>query len=316
MSRERSHRPHMTRLLAFVFVGTSVASVASMRAARAQVNEGMQRLARQLMPYAEQGAMHTPKRVTLNGQTIQLATGTTPDSVSTVLDWYETQCARRAGGLTREMARANPAFGSAEFNALWTRLGRRAGAFEVMRGGDAQGGYVACLDMGGDDVRGGALSQRLRAFVDSGDLSRLGNMRYAYVQRVSTGTRIVTVATDGRFDLLRMFPERGDAPGRDVDGLARFPAMRRVLSAQEEGVANTLGMYSVQAPLARVREWYRRELPSRGWRLADLPRDRRLPPEIESHRATTAIFERGQAQLYLVFDERGGTTSMMSIASL
>lgn len=315
MARQKTHRPHMTRLLAFVFVGTSVASVASMRAARAQVNEGMQRLARQLMPYAEQGAMHSPKRVLLNGQTLQLASGTTQDGVGAVLDWYETQCARNGGGLTREMARANPAFGSAAFNALWARAGRRTANFEVMRSGDERGGYVACLDMGGD-VRGNALTRRIQSFVSSGDLSRLGNMRYAYVQRVSSGTRIVTVATDGRFDLLRMFPERGDAPGRDVDGLSRFPGMRRLLSAQEEGVANTLGMYSVQAPLAEVRDWYRRTLPSRGWTLAELPRDRRLPPEIESHRATTATFERGQAQLYLVFDERNGTTSMMSIAGL
>lgn len=314
MARQKTHRPHMTRLLAFVFVGASVASVASMRAARAQVNEGMQRLARQLMPYAEQGAMHTPKRVLLNGQTIQLATGTTQDNVGAVLDWYETSCARRGGGLTREMARVNPVFGSAAFNEVWTRVGRRTGSFEVIRNGDERGGYVACLDMGGEDLESGALTQRIQAFVRSGDLSRLGHMRYAYVQRVSSGTRIVTVATDGRFDLLRMFPERGDAPGRDVDGLGRFPGMRRVLSAQEEGVANSLGMYAVRAPLSEVRDWYRRTLPSRGWSLSELPRDRRLPAEIESQRANTATFERGQAQLYLVFDEHNGTTSMMSIA--
>jgi len=316
MARQNGKRPHLTRLLAFVFVGTSVASLASMRAARAQVNEGMQRLARQLMPYAEQSAMHTPKRVTLNGQTIQLATGTTRDGVAAVLDWYETQCARRGGGVTRELARSHEGFGSAAFNALWSTVGRRTGTFEVIRDGDSDGGYVACLDMGGDDVRGDALTRRIQAFVDSGDLSRLGDMRYAYVRRGSSGTRVVTVATDGRFDLLRMFPERGDAPGNDVAGLARFPGMRRVLSAQEEGVANVLGMYSVRAPLAQVRQWYRSNLPGNGWTLADLPRDRRLPAEIEAHRETTAIFERGQSQLYLVFDERDGVTSMMSIAGL
>lgn len=316
MAKPFGHRPHLTRLLTFVLVGASVASVAAMRSARAQVNEGMQRLARQLMPYAEQSAMHSPKRVLLNGQTLQLATGTTRDTVTAVLDWYETQCARRGGGLTREIARANPAFGSAAFNELWARAGRRTANFEVMRDGDERQGYVACLDMGGDDLRGNALSQRIQAFVNSGDLSRLGNMRYAYVQRTSSGTRIVTVATDGRFDLLRMFPATGDAPGHDIDGLGRYPSMRRVLSAQEEGVANTLGMYTVNAPLAQVRDWYRQTLPARGWSLSELPRDRRMPAEVESQRAYTATFERGQQQLYLVFEERNGTTSMMSIAGL
>lgn len=316
MASIRGHRPHLTRLLTFVLVGAGVASVASMRAARAQVHEGMERLARQLMPYAEQSAMHAPKRVILNGQTIQLATGTTRDGVGAVLDWYETQCARRSGGVTRELARGDRGFSSAAFNAFWTSMGRRTGSFEVFREGDERGGYVACVDMGRDDVRGDELSRRIRAFVDSGDLSRLGDMRYAYVQRGSSATRIVTVSTDGRFDLLRMFPSRGDAPGEDAPGLARYPGMRRVLSAREEGVANTLGMYAVRAPLADVRAWYRRTLPSQGWTLAELPRDRNFPPEIEAHRATTAIFERGQTQLYLVFDESQGTTSMMSLAGM
>lgn len=316
MARNRGHRPHLTRLLAFVLAGTTVASIASMRAARAQVNEGMERLARQLMPYAEQSAMHAPKRVFLNGQTIQLATGTTRDGVAAVLDWYETQCARTSGGVTRELARGDRGFSSAAFNAFWTSMGRRTGSFEVLREGDARGGYVACLDMGRDDVRGDELSARLRAFVDSGDLSRLGNMRYAYVQRGSSGTRIVTVATDGRFDLLRMFPERGDAPGEDAPGLSRYPGMRRVLSAREEGVANSLGMYAVRAPLGEVREWYRRTLPTLGWTRVDFPRDRPLPQEVAAHRDTTAIFERGQTQLFLVFDEHQGTTSMMSLAGM
>lgn len=316
MARTRGHRPHLTRLLAFVLVGAGVASVASMRAARAQVNEGMERLARQLMPYAEQSAMHTPKRVFLNGQTIQLATGTTRDGVDAVLDWYETQCARRGGGVTREIMRHEPAFAGAAFNELWSRLGRRTGALEVFRDGDDDGGYVACVDMGGDDLGGSEITRRIRAFADSGDLSRLGHMRYAYVKRASSGTRIVTVATDGRFDLLNMFPRQGDAPGEDPPGLGRYPGMRRVLSAREEGVANSLGMYAVSAPLAQVRDWYTRTLPSRGWSWAELPRDRRLPPEIEAHRDHTAIFERGQQQLYLVFDERNGTTSMMTLAGM
>lgn len=113
-----------------------------------------------------------------------------------------------------------------------------------------------------------------------------------------------------------MFPSSGDAPGEDAPGLARFPGMRRVLSAREEssgqhprnvrraGAARgRAGVVPPHAPVAG--------LDPRG-----APAGPAFPPEIEAHRATTAIFERGQTQLYLVFDEAQGTTSMMSLAGM
>jgi hypothetical protein len=309
------HLPHATRLAAFVMASALVASIVAVRQARAQVNEGMRRLARQLMPYAEQGAVETPRRVVINGETVYLATGLTRDSVTAVLDYYEAQCARRGGRTTETLNDGQRAqLAGAAFNQLWTQAPMGGARIESMREGDEREGYVICVDTGGQRVGFDELTRRLQEVLRTGDLSRWGDLRYAYVTRRPTGTRILTVATEGRFNLLGMFPSEGDAPGQDVPGLPRYPGMRRVVSAHEEGQPNGLGMYTVAAPMAAVRDWYRREMGRHGWQLAEAPPEGKAPALDASVRDRTLLFSRGNAaDLMLVFDHAEGTTSMMSL---
>lgn len=322
MRRSLRFLPHTFRLGTFVFAAATVASIASVRSARAHMNDGMQQLARQLMPYAEQGVMESPRRVELNGESLYLSMGTTHNSVESVLDYYEARCQRNAGHITEQLvaaAQRTPgarALDQATFNQLWVTQGRRSANLETYRQQDEHGGYVACMDVGNARLDGPEILRRVRAAIDSGDLSRFGNMRYAYVTRGSTGTRILTVATEGRFNLFSMFPAQGDAPGSDIPTLARFPGMRRVLSAHEAGHDYALGLHTVQAPQAQVRDFYRREMVQRGWTLMDLPRDRALAPEIEAHRNNMAAFSRGDTSMLLVFEQHEGTTSMMSLAGM
>lgn len=311
MFRRIRHLPQLTRLGAFVATGLVVTAVVSVRSARAQVNEGLRHLARQLMPYAEQGVMESPRRVVLNGESLYLSMGTTRDGVEAVLDYYESRCARSSGHLSDSLR----ALDHAAFNQLWTPGARRAASIETVRFGDASGGYVACLDVGEARLTPEDILHRAESMIASGDLSRYGELRYAYVTRGTTGTRILTVATQGPFNILRLFPERGDAPGADIPGLARYPEMRRVISAYEDGVPNKLGVYTVRAPAAQVRSWYRAQMAGRGWTVLDLPRDRRLPPEIEARRDRMVAFEKGQETLFLVFDHADGVTSMMSLVA-
>lgn len=312
--------PKVRRLAAFVCAASLIGTVVSVRAARAQVHEGMRHLARQLMPYAEGAVMEAPRRVELNGQSLLLSVGTTQDGVPAVLDWYERQCARRSGHLTETMRqqlseRSTP-MEVAAFNAAWLASGQQSRAAEVLREGDEQEGYLACIDTGSEaSVTSDEYLRRVRQFLDTGDLAHIGGLRYAYVTRGSTGTRIVTFATDGHFNLLGMFPAAGDAPGSDVPTLARYPNMRRIISASEERDANTLGVYTVRAPMSDVRDFYRRTMVTRGWQLLDLPRDRRLPADVEAHRDHTQAFIRQDGTLYLVFDQAEGLTSMMALSS-
>jgi len=304
--------PHATRLAAFVMAGALATSVVAVRQARAQVNEGMRRLARQLMPYAEQGAVEAPRRVVVNGESMYLATGVTRDSVAAVLDYYEAQCARRGGRTTESLTAGQRAqLAGAAFNQLWAQGAPGGGRIESMREGDDREGYVVCVDTGEARVGLDDLSRRLQEVVRTGDLSRWGDLRYAYVTRRPTGTRILTVATEGRFNLLGMFPASGDAPGSDVAGLPRYPGMRRVVSAHEEGQPNGLGMYTAGAPMASVRDWYRQEMNRHGWQPVARPSN---AAGDEATRDRTLVFSRGDdASLMLVFDHAEGTTSMMSL---
>ncbi|MBK6535368.1 MAG: hypothetical protein IPF99_39320 [Deltaproteobacteria bacterium] len=312
MFRRIRHLPQLTRLGAFIATGLLVTAVVSVRSARAQVNEGMRHLARQLMPYAEQGVMEAPRRVVLNGESLYLSMGTTRDGVEAVLDYYEARCARTSGHLSESIR----ALDHADFNQLWAPGARRAASIETVRFGDADGGYVACLDVGETRLTPQEILRRAESMIASGDLSRYGELRYAYVTRGSTGnTRILTVATQGQFNILRLFPDQGDAPGADIPGLARYPSMRRVISAYEDGVPNKLGVYTVRAPAAQVRSWYRDQMAHRGWTVLDLPRDRQLPSEIEARRDRMVAFEKGPETLFLVFDHADGVTSMMSLVA-
>lgn len=310
MFRRIRNLPQLTRLGAFMVTGMLVTAVVSVRSARAQVNEGLRHLARQLMPYAEQGVMETPRRVVLNGESLYLSMGTTRDGVASVLDYYEARCARSSGHLSESLRSLD----HATFNQLWAPGSRRAASVETVRFGDNDGGYVACLDVGETRLDPQEILRRAESLIASGDLSRYGELRYAYVTRNTTGgTRILTVATQGRFNVLRLFPDQGDAPGADIPGLARYPQMRRVISAYEDGIPNKLGVYTVRAPQAQVRSFYRDEMVRRGWTALDLPRDRRLPSEIEARRDRMVAFEKGQETLFLVFDHAEGVTSMMSL---
>ncbi len=310
--------PHVLRVSGFAIFAAAIATVASLRSARAHLHEGMQQLARQLMPYAQEATMESPRRVDLNGESMYLAMGTSHDSPEAVLDWYEARCAHVSGQLTRAVRAASQSAASldgAAFNQLWTASpGRRTRSLETVRSGDDREGYVACVDTGAVSLSPTDIIRRIRAVVDTGDLGQLGGLRYVYAQRGISGTRILTVATEGHFNLFRMFPTQGDAPGSEAVALPRFPGMRRVLSAHEDGTPYGLAMYSVHAPVSDVRGYYTRTMPTQGWDAIEVPRGRPLPPEFERERGHMAAFHHGDETLLLVFDSRDGVTSMMSLA--
>ncbi len=312
------HLPHTMRLAGFVLCGAMVTAVVSARHARAQAHEGMRRLARQLMPYAEQGAIEAPRRVHINGESVYLATGVTQDSVAAVLDYYEARCERTGGHLSDTLSPAQrEALARAGHGQVWGHAGRLGPRVESFREGNDDEGYVVCIDVGEQRLTLEDLTRRLQEVTTTGDLSRWGNLRYAYVSRRPTGTRVLTVATEGRFNLQGMLPAQGDAPGQDVPGLARYPGMRRVVSAWEESQPNALGVYTVTAAPGDVRAWYRREMSRAGWTLTEMPRDGRIPARAEAARDRSLVFSRNDdATLVLVFEQSGGDTSMMSLLAM
>ena len=63
-----------------------------------------------------------------------------------------------------------------------------------------------------------------------------------------------------------------DAPGREIQGLSRFPGSVRVDFDRRagQGVVVTDADYLTDAPLMRVQRYYRREIARHGWRLVNV----------------------------------------------
>ncbi len=111
------------------------------------------------------------RRLFLNGATLHLDTVNLAEPVDVVLDRFQQECAAR-GGLKAE-------------SGLLEKLGMNPDG--VFRQESADGGVVACFDMGlprdPDEVL-----ERVERFTQSGDLAEMGAMRFAYVQEGERGT--------------------------------------------------------------------------------------------------------------------------------
>lgn len=291
-TREPSRARRILKRLALValvavFSGLLVAGSAY-RGARAQVSENLWDLGSQMMRYSESRNQDAPRDLVLNGQLIRMSSGTAPRSASEVLDFFEGRCHAVDGGIAEELAsmhRAQPDVIPAE-----------APTSPVLREDDGRQGYVACLEMDAA-ITTTELMERIGRFGRSSDVSDIGEMRFVFVEQRegSESTHFVAMWTNGSFDLDRMFPEEGDVPGNDPEGLARPPRSRRVLSSWERGEPYSISVYQTRDDEGDLDRFYRDELARSGWAL--LESDRRAP----SHAPRTLVAEQGDRMVTLVF---------------
>lgn len=291
-------------LLAFAAV---VAVGGAYHRARAQLDEGLMDLGMRMMHYADATDQNAPRDLVVNGQVMHISTGTAAHGATRVLDHFEARCADADGELMEQLdqlQREHP--GDHDVSAL------EAPIIREQRG---RRGYVACLDLGPTSVTVTELGDRLARYGQSGDVSDIGDARYVFVEELRDGdelrTHFVALWTSGSFNLRRMFPQDGDVPGEDPDGLARPPESRRVLAGFERGQPHTLTVYETRRDEADLGRFFRRSLPGSGWSLLsdsgehpelDAPRtlvaerDERmaivvLQTSLETGRASAAIFE-------------------------
>jgi hypothetical protein len=89
-------------------------------------------------------------------------------------------------------------------------------------------------------------------------------------RRSGDTTTLLVFWTEGSAPVFSVFPKTGDAPGRDPKDLPRPPTSQRMLSAAEQGAPYSITLYRMpnQTP-EQLRQWYRRELETRGWHVSD-----------------------------------------------
>jgi hypothetical protein len=290
-------------LLIALFVGVVAGGWAYHRA-RAQVGESLMGLGAQMMAYADARSQDAPRDLVLNGEVIRFSSGTADRTADQVLDFFEARCASSDGGLyeqVRAVHEAQPDVVSAP-----PERGM------ALREDDGARGYVACIDFG-SSIGFGELTARIDRYGESGDVSDIGEMRYVFVEQYeqdgAARTHFVTMWTTGSFNIGRMFPEEGDAPGRDIEGVGRPPGARRVLTGFERGVPYSMSVYQSREDEADLERFYRRALEREGFSFL----------EGQGHGAAgasdaprTVVAEQGERMVTIVFTtdvETGGSSA-------
>lgn len=286
------------RASVFVSVACAVVGLVALRSVRADVGESGIVLGREMSRLGNLVA--DSRRVRLNGESVFVASATLPSPPSVVLDRVEQLCNNATGGLREELA--DPA-----------RLGRalpagtelRGLALGVLRKEGSGEGVVACLARSG----GGGLTElgeRLTDFAQSGDLGRLGDLRYVYVRAVEGGrSHVVTVWTEGPIRLGHLFPTSGDAPGEDPPAVPRPPGTLRLLAARVDAAPYGAWIFEGKGSAAGALAFYDAEMARTGWTAS-----RTVPGENASARA----FSRGGLDvLLLADDEEGGRVAVSMV---
>jgi hypothetical protein len=237
----------------------------------------------------------TGRPLRINGEAIFVASTTEDAPLDAVLDRAEAGCAERSAGVSAELD-ALPA-------AIREQIPPGARASGVLRERRADQGVVACLVREDGRVSAGMKETvaRLAALVSTGDLSRVGELRYLFAETTATGrTHVVAAWTNGPFNLYAMLPERGhDAPGSDPPLAPRPPRAQRILTADVEGVPYGVRLYDSAAPPAEVIAHYDAEMAARGW-----DRSVTRPVEGEDQRA----YARPGADLLVITQKDEGRT--------
>ncbi len=230
--------------------------------ARGQIAEQMLSFGENLMRYGHAERQDEPRELRVNGQTLMLTSGTTEDSLDTVLDDFERRCHAHNAGLQAEVRRS------------------LAQDLFVLRNEGERAGTVGCLDFG-EDIGVSELVERATRFQRSNDLHDLGDLRYVYARELDDGhgVHFLTFWTTGslNFDELTGGNGNRDVPGRDVAGIPRPPRSLRVIDASETGSHQRVVSYSGSSSTGfELEPFYREALERAGYHLTPIPEDARV----------------------------------------
>lgn len=282
------------RVLALLSTVNIALTVTYCSSSTARAEQSVERAGHELLTQLGPLLVGPPQAVTLNGQRMYLASKTTDESVTSVLDRFQGHCDGNAAGT----GPATPAEWS-PWELLTSRLENESG----------ESGHVACLK---GDRRSGSVTAfvtQLTDFAKTLDLSQLGEMRYAVARREEkTGkTHVLSMWTEGRFVVPEMFPADRDAPGSDSRVLPRPPASIRVLSAELPDQPYALRMYDSTQQSAAILEHYARVLPERGYLAAPLPT---VPESYDLNQNVRVFMKGGVAVLVLTNTTPAGKTGV------
>jgi hypothetical protein len=266
MSRTRK----VMRLTAYIFVVSLIGATLLARAGYARIKGSAMNLGDELIRLTETGMTGDFYKLRLNGERMNVATAKTSLSVKEVIARFRSACETGADGIADEFAHLREVLqpGAAPQAHGYPGLG-------ILREETEDRGMVLCFAQGGPTDHVAAFG-RLTEFADTGDLGKIGDLRYVVARRTVGGSHVVAAWTKGTFPVGKMFPSEGDAPGDDVAGAVRPDGTRRLFSAYTEGVPYGIRVYEADRSASMVLDQYDREMPMKGWETLT-PVGQRLP---------------------------------------
>lgn len=257
-AKRRIHLRGVIRVLVYCTFASLVIAFVSIRSAWGDFKDSAMIMGRQLATFGDvEGRIN---RVRLNGEPIYVTSAVTEAPAREVLDRFEGLCRQHAGGLDK-MFEQLPQNIKDDFEAVDGTAG-----IGIIRNEAGPEGMIACLAQAPLDGWE-TLPQRLEQFLDSGDLSKVGDLRYVYVKENGEGrTHVITVWTDGPFNLFNVAPMDGEeAPGSDSPNAPRPDEAVRLLSATVEGAPYAVRIYDSAKAQNEVLAMYDEQMPARGW---------------------------------------------------
>jgi hypothetical protein len=302
----------IARVFAYVLVLNAVLAVLFVRWAWADAEKGVQTagltLLRQLGPMPASGV----QPIVVNGQRLFFAAHYTSLGVAEVLNVFDRHCQENSSKLGEELGKLPARFGAIDFPERLRDPSRWAVVREEAREGDV--GQLGCLAQ----PREGGLSavlKRLQAFVESGDLSKLGDARFVTARRTEDGksTQVLALWTEGTFNFRDMFLSEGDAPGNDSPHVPRPPDARRVFSAEVPDQPYALRMYDCTRPRPALLSFYDAEMKRRGFTARPVAPKPGSDQFVVEHPESRAFTKNGAALLVTTESLEGGKTGVTLI---
>ncbi len=224
------------------------------------------------------GDAHT---FTLNGQRIHMGTATTLEGIDAVADKFESSCKTAEGGDV-------PVWDSIPDIANQPEAAKAKAAnlssIPILRHKEGNKETVVCFVPSAastpHSVR--AVAAAVDSFEQTGHLSAVGKMRYAYITTNATGTSVATIWTDEEFDITALVPKPGanaDTPGSDPALMARPEQSQRLLTGTVDGMPYRIFAYNVQGTPQSAIASYDDQMIKKGWMSLNDPSYENAPHE-------------------------------------
>ena len=251
------------RATAYVAVVSGCLVAWGVRGAQAKIGEEAMALGSTMMRMKIiDGQVNTMR---INGETLVLSTAIVDAPVKEALDRFEGAC-NASQGVLGEVWRRIPKLGPRDL-ALLSVTGMNPGS-NAMRMGDDKSGVVLCLA----DKDGGVhrtLVEALQSVVSTGELGRLGSLRYVFGRRGEENTQLMMLWSDSPLSMDKLTGGDGlhDVEGLDPVHIARPPDSLRTFSIALEGEPYSFNLYRSRVAADTILAAYDRTMSDDGWEL-------------------------------------------------